>query len=357
MIRHASWLLFAAGGLAFGQPRLVNAKLETHALQGPLEPELKPLIAAQNDPAWIGYAVPVVAGDRQMCCYYSNSDMNYSYRGCSLEPRSPLPEAGGVNAGPVPLEAPKSFYVLFRAEHNELTKLRTFSADCELDAGGTTVHWLTGVKASDSVNLLAAYQQSRYDTVRERNRFRDNTLSAIALHADPSADAVLEKFIAPDQPESVRRHTATLFGELRGHKGFEILRRMVQDEPNERVRESAVQGLAFSREPGALEIVFSVAKSDKSPRLRGEALGWLARQAGQKATGTIQNAIDNDPETEVKKKAVFALSQLPREEGVPMLINLAKTNKNPEVRKQAMQWLGRSRDPRALSFFEDILSK
>ena len=58
---------------------------------------------------------------------------------------------------------------------------------------------------------------------------------------------------------------------------------------------------------------------------------------------------------EVKKKAVFALSQLPADEGVPRLIQVARTNKNPAVRKQAMFWLGQSKDPRALAFFEEIL--
>jgi len=346
MIRNAGWLLCALAAVGAAQPRLVNAKLETHALQGTLEETFKRMVAAQTDPAWIGYAVPVVPGDRHMCCYYSNSDENYSYRGCSLEPRSPLPAAGTGNASPVLLEAPKNFYVMFRAERNEMTKLRTFSADCELDAGGTTVHWLTGVRAADSVNLLASYQP-----------VQSNALSAIALHLDTAADAVLEKYLAPSQPESIRRRTAVQMGQLRGRRGFEILRGMVKDEKNERVRESAMQGLAFSKEPGALELVLSAAKNDPSIRVRGEALSWLAREAGRKASGAIQDAIDTDPELSVKKKAVFALSQLPRDEGIPLLINVAKTNKNPEVRKQAMHWLGQSRDQRALSFFEEVLSK
>ena len=59
----------------------------------------------------------------------------------------------------------------------------------------------------------------------------------------------------------------------------------------------------------------------------------------------------------MKKRAVFALSQLPKDEGVPLLINVAKTNQNPAVRKQAMFWLGQSKDPRALDFFAQILSK
>ena len=57
----------------------------------------------------------------------------------------------------------------------------------------------------------------------------------------------------------------------------------------------------------------------------------------------------------MKRQAVFALSQLPRGDGVPRLIEVARNNRNPEVRKQAMFWLGQSRDPRALEFFEEVL--
>jgi hypothetical protein len=40
-----------------------------------------------------------------------------------------------------------------------------------------------------------------------------------------------------------------------------------------------------------------------------------------------------------------------------MLIQVAKTNRNPVVRKQAIFWLGQSHDPRALDYLEQILSK
>ena len=52
---------------------------------------------------------------------------------------------------------------------------------------------------------------------------------------------------------------------------------------------------------------------------------------------------------------MFALSQLPKDEGVPRLIDVARNNRNPEVRKQAFFWLGQSKDPRAVQFFEEIL--
>ena len=37
------------------------------------------------------------------------------------------------------------------------------------------------------------------------------------------------------------------------------------------------------------------------------------------------------------------------------LIDTARRNRNPAVRKQAVFWLGQSSDPRALTFFEEVL--
>jgi len=51
---------------------------------------------------------------------------------------------------------------------------------------------------------------------------------------------------------------------------------------------------------------------------------------------------------------VFALSPLPKDEGVPKLIQVAQTNRNPAVRKQAIFWLGQSEDARALDFLRSF---
>src|SRR5436305_15206835 len=100
-----------------------------------------------------------------------------------------------------------------------------------------------------------------------------------------------------------------------------------------------------------------MACEDETSHVRGHALFWLAQKAGQEAVGAITRAIQSYPVTDVKTRAVFALSQLPRDEGVPKLIEVAQTNHNREVRKQAMFWLGQSHDSRALAFFEKILSQ
>jgi HEAT repeat protein len=88
--------------------------------------------------------------------------------------------------------------------------------------------------------------------------------------------------------------------------------------------------------------------------VRKRAVFWLGQRAGAKVAGELQQAAD-DPDEEVREMAVFAVSQLPREQAVPELIKLAGSHKSAGVREKAIFWLGQTGDPRALDFIESIL--
>ena len=85
---------------------------------------------------------------------------------------------------------------------------------------------------------------------------------------------------------------------------------------------------------------------------------WLGQAAGEAATANLRDIVgDNGVDREVRESAVFALSQRPREEGVPALIAVAQPTRDPEIRKKVLFWLGQSNDPRALDLFEELLTK
>jgi hypothetical protein len=129
---------------------------------------------------------------------------------------------------------------------------------------------------------------------------------------------------------------------------------LASSDASRHVANDATMAIALHAAPQATDRLIAIARGNHTADVRGAAVFWLAQRAGDKAAGAISDALD-DPDTEVKKKAVFALSRLPKNEGVPKLMEVARTNKNPEVRRQAMFWLGQSRDPRAIEFFEQIL--
>jgi HEAT repeat protein len=356
-------LLLASTLAAADQPKFINAHVEARGVSGSLDATIQSVSTAEASPVWVGYAVPMIPArdgeERSMCCgNWPNG--NRDCGPCSLEGSNgnslTTNDGGKAAGGTVKLEGSSEMFVLLRVADHHIGKVRTFTEDCQLDAGGLRVIWLTDAKPQESVAMLAKIVTSSDFVDHEDREPANGALVAIVMQSDPSVDKTLETFITPERPEKLRSQTAFWMGTARGAAGLAALKRMAKSDPSTKVREQVAFAFSVSHEPGAIEEMIRMAHDDESTGVRGQALFWLAQKAGQRAVGAISEAIDNDPDTEVKKKAVFALSQLPKDQGVPMLIQVARTNKNPAVRKQAMFWLGQTHDPRALEFFEEVLT-
>jgi hypothetical protein len=120
---------------------------------------------------------------------------------------------------------------------------------------------------------------------------------------------------------------------------------------------SALGALAIHAAPEAVRTLERLARGAEKPRLRGQATVWLARTAPfSTALPFIREGLVSR-ESELKREAVVALYEAPGGEGIPMLIQLARDPKDRAVQKHAMFWLGRSKDPRATAFFEEVLGR
>jgi len=281
----------AFAAAADAPPRLVNARVETRSAASGLEPALRSAVPASRDPAWIGYAVPG-EGRHQMCCWESAESAGLACPGCRLEGR------GGF----------------------------TVRGDGETRAGAVSL------EGDETVVVLFRAEAGQVERIR-------------AFSAGCALDAGGLPFVwltGVRPAESVRLLRSFAASGVSGGRSGK------RDE-------AALAALAFHADPSALDALIGLARQDASAHVRGQALFWLAQRAGSRVSGVITRAIEDDPETEVKKRAVFALSQLPHDEGVPLLIDAARRNRNPAVRKQAVFWLGQSKDPRALTFFEELL--
>ena len=103
--------------------------------------------------------------------------------------------------------------------------------------------------------------------------------------------------------------------------------------------------------------LLTLARSNSVPDdRRRSAIFWLGQAYGTAVAGALDSiAGDESTDSEIRKHAVFALSQRRSDEAVPALIRIARTSRDPELKRTALFWLGQSEDPRALDLFEEIL--
>jgi hypothetical protein len=175
-------LLMAAFAVAlYAQPKTENAKLQTRAVNGTLDASFRPIVSSQVEPAWIGYQVAQVSGERSMC-------------------------------GTVSLEGAKEFVVLYRVAAGQVEKIRTYATDCTFDAGDLPLYWLTGVDGSQSALLLASFIPPADANKKGLEwQLANSALSAIARHQD-GAPALIDLARRPLVSAQMRQEAVRWLG-------------------------------------------------------------------------------------------------------------------------------------------------
>ena len=121
-----------------------------------------------------------------------------------------------------------------------------------------------------------------------------------------------------------------------------------------RVASDAMLPLLVANTPEPWALFLRAARdSSRSRAVRRAALNWLGYGVG--AHLGIADAEDDTADDEVRSSAVFALSQRPKGESVPDLIELARAATHPSARRAAIFWLGQTGDSRAADVFAELL--
>jgi hypothetical protein len=277
-------------------------------------------------------------------------------------------------------------FLMYEPDGQSIARLEIYNLDKKREYSTYPVYWLGRGGNEESLNLL---KQIATSTARTR-KLNERGVLAIAMHDDPRVAGILKSFVSSQMELELRKtavywlghsgtETAFLADIVRSEQGNEGLREtaafaigitgdasalstlieLYRTVPRGELRRKLIHSISMNdnQEP-AIDFLIRVAKTDPDMEARKQAMFWLGHKAGERALGVLKDAVEApDGDTEVQKQAVFVLSRRPKDEAVPLLIKVARTHPKLEVRKDAIFWLGRTGDERALAFFEEILSK
>jgi hypothetical protein len=337
----------ASEGAPPGTPRA--AAVEIRSAGAGLDAALR-AASAGKAPVWVAWSVPMAAGQGDVCCFEGHfAGRAVRRRGCRLDGRD---HGVSISGAEVPDHAPGdlTLYALF--EGGAMQGVRAYSADCPVDAGDARLVWLDDVVPAQSADLM-----SRQARATQRRGLGDDALVALALHADPTADAALIDLAGRSSPMEVREDAIFWLGQARGDRGYRELARLAAQESDARVLEKVAFSLSQSPVEEAGPTLERLATAHRDSKVREEAIFWMGQRGGAGVAGKLQRVAQEDADLEVRKKAVFALSQLDDGEGVISLVDLVRHGREAAVRKEALFWLGQSDDPRAMESLEALLLK
>ncbi|HZL29419.1 MAG TPA: HEAT repeat domain-containing protein [Acidobacteriaceae bacterium] len=331
------------------QPKVTNAQVSVRN-----GADLQEEIAAVKTPTWIGYSVPLQHALR------TNYDDSVTY----LEGN---PRHDEIVSEPKAGDSAARGNVLLRADGGAIQKVRIEETDREIDGGGLPFVWLTDVRPGDSVKTIAAAIDA--GVASSAHMPLESGLLVIALENAPEALPALRGFTVAKYPLNVREKAAFWLANERGREGFDTVSALLKSDKDDAFRAKLVFDLTLVKGGGkkpATDELLDLAKNDAAPKVRSQAQFWLAQMVVRKFEGGLQDSriahslvdsAQNDPNAAMRKSAVFALSRLPAEQAVPELIQVASTSKDAATRREAIFWLGQSKDPKALEYLEKVVKE
>jgi HEAT repeat protein len=224
--------------------------------------------------------------------------------------------------------------------------------DADPESRRTAVRRFSNFHREDAVDeLMKIYSNdSNHDVKR-------TALRVLAETKSPRAQARLMEVARSDANPELRRQAIRVVGE-RGEAAVDDLLKLFDSEQVPDVKRAVLQSLSEIKSTRVEDKLFEVARSNESTDVRRQAIRLLGERVGKRSLDFLsQTAQSTDANVEVQVQAVRAISERRAEESVPLLIKIAKTHANPQVRKQAIRLLGESGDPRAVEFFREVLTK
>lgn len=288
-------------------------------------------------------------------------------------------------------------WLVARQKSSEAASLlvNTAKTDPDREVREQAVFWLANVPSDEAVNMLVELARNGDDLdLRKRAVYalsRAKSERALATLRDITLDA--------RAPEELRAEALNWYLSRAGATvgdPFTLFKDVYAKAEGTMLKQAALRYLASLRTDEGRAYLVSLALNDREPMeirrvavsylaVGGGSSSWTPRVVGQRAgnagvtvlaptSGSAQADAASRPtgaviaaslwqvyekagDLEIRQQAISSLASLRDNAGIEKLIDVARNEKQPELRRFAINALSRSKDPRALELLQEIINK
>ena len=191
--------------------------------------------------------------------------------------------------------------------------------------------------------------QNLYDTVKDPE-VRRSIIQAAGNNPDDQAAFNFLLTVAKTDPERDSRRTAVRqLGQFQREGVVEELIKIYSTDVDLDVRRSVLSALAETKSPRAQARLLEIARTDPNVELRRQAIHALA----QRGDGVVEDLIklfDSERTPEVRRTVLQSLSEIKGTRVEDKLFEVARSDENVDLRRQAIRLLGERVGKRSMDF-------
>jgi TolA-binding protein len=237
-----------------------------------------------------------------------------------------------------------------RTSETETLLMNTIRNDPSHDVRADAVFWLGNVRTEKAEGMLVDIATNGDTEMRKKAIF------ALTQQRMSRGQALIRKLAEDNStPEEVRKDAIWQLGQNRSQENADLLRSLFGKVKNDAdVANSVLFSLSQMRGFGNDRWLLALA-SDRSlsTEVRKHAI-FCAGQAGISGSELV-SLYDRITDREVKEHLIWVMSDARDRGGIDKLVDIAKNDKDVEMRKKALFWLGQKNDPRVRQLLIDII--
>jgi HEAT repeat protein len=212
------------------------------------------------------------------------------------------------------------------------------------------IFWLSQVDSERALDLLLELLQSNLDKELE-----EKIIFGIAQHGDERSAKVLRDIAGDrDRDPETREQAIFWLGQL-DDDNFVFLRDLYADAERRDMKEKII--FSISQQGGSEQAAFLLEvlrDENEDTEIRKNALFWLG-QTGRLDLDDLKGMYSTLDDREMREQAIFVISQQGGKKAADLLLQIVKEEKDPELKSNAIFWLGQIDDDRAMEMLEEII--
>jgi HEAT repeat protein len=181
-------------------------------------------------------------------------------------------------------------------------------------------------------------------------RVKERALFVVSQSRSPRGREIIANTAKGTTNPDLQIRAITLLGQMSGAEGRQSLADIYRGSSNADVKRAVLRSL-FSA--NAFDELTAIARSEKDPELRRSAIRYLGSTNRAEAAETLRAIYQADATPETRRDVIRALSS--NRSGAKPLVDLARSEKNIDLKTEIVRHLSNMRDPVAREYLLELL--
>lgn len=231
--------------------------------------------------------------------------------------------------------------------------LNAVRSDPDREVREQAVFWLSQVPGEETVIALDSVLRASEDPA-----VQEKAIFAISQHRSARGAAILRDYAQrQNAPVNLREQAIFWLGQRRSTENAQFLRDLYPKMDNDELKDKIIFSVSQMGGAENYRWMMDIAlNQNENIDRRKQALFWAGQSRGVDIADLVR-LYDSMKDREMREQLIFVYSQRRDAAALDKLFDIGRNDPDRELRKKAIFWIGQSRSPRAAQYLQELINQ